>query len=168
VALLDILAKNPKPRLGLTDEVRDLYTRMTGAQGEAAMRFFHSLGAQQQQDIRSSVDAFSDGDFGTWFTVQYWLKQHGEPSALEGYMARRRWLEPSTIQGRQEYRSLRKELRDAGSKKRRQELIAKLDSFYRRNNSEPGTLSRYLPRNQATRICRTWYTGLRVARRKCP
>ena len=54
-------------------------------------------------------------------------------------MANRRWLEPSTIQGRQEYRSLRKELRDAGSKKRRQELTAKLDSLYGRGDSEPGT-----------------------------
>jgi len=54
-------------------------------------------------------------------------------------LANRRWLEPSTAQGRQEYRSLRKELRDAGSKKRRQELIAKLDSLYGRGDSEPGT-----------------------------
>src|SRR5438552_2296958 len=54
-------------------------------------------------------------------------------------MANRRWLEPSTIQGRQEYRSLRKELRDAGSKKRRQEVTAKLDSLYGRAGSEPGT-----------------------------
>src|SRR5438552_16780162 len=53
-------------------------------------------------------------------------------------MANRRWLEPSTIQGRQEYRSLRKELRDAGSKKRRQELTAKLDSLYGRGGSELG------------------------------
>ncbi len=54
-------------------------------------------------------------------------------------MANRRWLEPSTIQGRQEYRSLRKELRDAGSKKRRQELTAKLDSLYGCGGSELGT-----------------------------
>ena len=85
VALLDILAKSPDdPKHGLTDEVRDLYTRMTGAEGEAAMRFFHSLSTQQRQGIRSSVDVINDGDFGTWFTVQYWLKQHGQPNALDG------------------------------------------------------------------------------------
>src|SRR2546423_1259995 len=54
-------------------------------------------------------------------------------------MKTRRWLEPSTIQGRQEYRDLRKELREARSKKHRQELTAKLDSLYGRTNSESGT-----------------------------
>jgi hypothetical protein len=57
-------------------------------------------------------------------------------------MANRRWLEPSTIQGRQEYRKLRKDLRNAGSKKRQQELTAELDSLYGRGDSEPGTLEK--------------------------
>jgi len=83
-ALLDILAKNPKPKHSLTDDVRDLYPRMTGAVGEAAMRYFHSMGPQQQQDTRCLADAFSDGDFGAWFTVQYWLKAQGQPNALDG------------------------------------------------------------------------------------
>jgi hypothetical protein len=45
----------------------------------------------------------------------------------------RRWQEPSTVIARVEYRELRKELKRAGSKKRRDELIAKLDALYARS-----------------------------------
>jgi len=54
-------------------------------------------------------------------------------------MATRRWLEPSTVVARVEYRELRKELKRAGSKKRRDELIAKLDALYARGSAAATT-----------------------------
>jgi hypothetical protein len=54
----------------------------------------------------------------------------------------RRWQEPSTVVARIEYRELRKELKRAGSKKRRDELIAKLDALYvRGTDGSPASTS---------------------------
>ena len=90
VALLDTLAKNPEPpKLGLTDDVRELYTtKLTTADVMAGARHFYNLRAQDQQTLKESVGR-NDGEFQAWFATQYWLMRQGQPSALDGFQA---WL----------------------------------------------------------------------------
>jgi len=83
VALLDTLAKNPEPKLGLTDEVRELYSKLTRTDVEDAMRHFFNLTVQGRQTLQESVGGYP-GEFQLWFAAQYWLMKQGQPSALDG------------------------------------------------------------------------------------